>query len=209
MSRCVVVAAGPYSDAAKLSRLVSSDDLVIAADAGWQLAKDMKLQPKKLVADFDSMPIPDLPKCVEVVQLPAKKDDTDTAVAMRQGYEDGCRSFLLLGCTGGRLDHYYATLTVAAQYAVKGCEVVIADEQNVIRVLTAGQYAFPSTPGDTVSMFAFGGDVTNLSFDGLEYEKSQFRLSPLNPLCVSNTSLEDVFRVSFGSGILLLHFSKD
>lgn len=209
MSRCVVVAAGPYSDADKLSRLVSSDDLVIAADAGWQLAKEMKLKPKKLVADFDSMPIPDLPKCVEVVQLPEKKDDTDTAVAMREGYEDGCRSFLLLGCTGGRLDHYYATLMVAVQYAVKGCEVIIADEQNEIRVLTAGQYVFPATPGDTVSMFAFGGDVTNLSFDRLEYEKGKFLLSPLDPLCVSNAALEDDFYVSFDSGILLLHFSKD
>ena len=209
MSRCVIIGGGPYIDPVVLAPMVSPEDTVIAADSGWKLAEQMRLQPAVLVADFDSMSKPCLPVGVKVVNLPVEKDDTDTAVAMQEGYNAGFRSFLLLGCTGGRLDHYYATLTVAAQFALKGCEVTIADEQNTIRVLLPGDYTFDSVPGEIVSLFAFAQDVVDLSVENLAYEINHFTLSPLNPLCVSNAATSNEISVHFSAGILLLHFSKD
>ena len=200
MSRCVIIGGGPYANPDVLGAMVSPDDTIIAADSGWELAMQMHLNPSVLVADFDSMTQPQLLDDVKVVRLPIKKDDTDTAVAMREGYDAGFRSFLLLGCTGGRLDHYFASLTIAAQYAVMGCEVVIADEKNLIRVLH---------PGEIVSLFAFARDVVDLSVDHLEYDIKHFTLSPLNPLCVSNAATGNEIRVRFSEGVLLLHFSKD
>lgn len=209
MSRCVIIGGGPYTNTDVLAAMVAAEDMVIAADSGWKLAEKMRLSPSVLVADFDSMSEPQLPDGIKVVNLPIEKDDTDTAVAMQEGYDSGFRSFLLLGCTGGRLDHYFATLTVAAQFAVKGCEVVIADEQNLIRVLSPGDYTYDSAPGEIVSLFAFAQDVVDLSVDNLAYEINHFTLSPLNPLCVSNAATANEIHVRFSGGILLLHFSKD
>lgn len=209
MSRCVIIGGGPYSNTDVLADMVSPDDTIIAADSGWELAMKMHVNPSVLVADFDSMTQPQLLDDVKVVRLPIKKDDTDTAVAMREGYDAGFRSFLLLGCTGGRLDHYFASLTIAAQYAVMGCEVVIADEKNLIRVLHPGDYTFGSVAGEIVSLFAFAQDVVDLSVDHLEYDIKHFTLSPLNPLCVSNAATGNEIRVRFSEGVLLLHFSKD
>lgn len=209
MSRCVIIGGGPYRDPQILARMISPEDTVIAADSGLALAMDMQVTPTVLVADFDSISKPSVTEDVKIISLPQKKDDTDTAVAMREGYESGCREFLLLGCTGGRLDHYYAALTVAARYAQMGCNVVLADEQNEIHVLTPGEYAFSTACGSIVSLFAFGGEVTGLSAEHLAYSLDRFTLSPLDPLCVSNAATSDEISLRFDTGILLLYFSND
>lgn len=209
MSRCVIVSAGPFCDPTVLAGLLLPDDYVIAADGGWQLATLMGVKPSVLVADFDSMTIPALPDNVKVITLPVKKDVTDTAEAIKIGFEAGYREFLLLGCTGGRLDHQQATMAIAAEYAKRGCDVMIADEKNEIHFLTPGQYVFPASLDEKVSLFAFGEEVTGLFTDGLLYSVSDYTLSPLDPLCVSNECPEESFCLSFKKGLLTLYFSRD
>ena len=209
MSRCVIISAGPFCDLLYLSGLLMEDDYIIAADGGWQLATLMGVKPSVLVADFDSMTIPCVPEDVRVVTLPTQKDVTDTAQALAIGYEAGYREFVLLGCTGGRLDHQQAALTVAAEYARRDCDVALADEKNEIHLLTPGEYAFTALDGEKVSLFAFGGDVTGLFSDGLAYEITDMTLSPFDALCVSNECVEEEFAILFKSGLLALYFSKD
>ena len=209
MSRCVIISAGPFCDPMYLSGLLMEDDYIVAADGGWQLATRMGVKPSVLVADFDSMTIPCVSEDVKVVTLPTQKDVTDTAQAMKIGYDAGYREFLLLGCTGGRLDHQQAAITVAAEYAQRECDVVLADEKNEIHLLTPGEYAFSVMDGAKVSLFAFGGDVTGLFSDGLAYEITDMTLSPFNALCVSNECVAEEFALLFKSGLLMLYFSKD
>ena len=209
MSRCVIVCAGPFRDPMLLASYLLPDDYVIAADGGWQLATLMGITPSILVADFDSMSTPVIADGVKVITLPVEKDVTDTAKALEIAYEAGHREFLLLGCTGGRLDHFHATLTVAAVYARKGCEVTLVDEQNEIRLLNPGNYIFPVCLGEKVSLFAFGGDISDLFVEGMKYTVSDFTLSPFDPLCVSNECIEEDACISFKEGLLLLYFSKD
>ena len=209
MSRCVIVSAGPFGDPAVLSGLLLPDDHIIVADGGWRLAEQMGCSPAVLVADFDSLTISNAPSNVKVITLPVKKDVTDTAEAMKIGYEAGYREFLLLGCTGGRLDHQQAAFTSAADYALRSCDVVVADEKNEICFLPPGQYAFPSSGEEKVSLFAFGEEVTGLFTSGLMYSVSNYSLSPFDPLCVSNECIDDDFCISFKSGLLMLYFSRD
>ncbi len=209
MSCCVIVSAGPFRDPMALTGYLQADDYVIAADGGWQLAQLMGVQPSVLVADFDSMTVPTVSAGVKVVTLPEEKDDTDTAFALKIGFEAGYREFLLLGCTGGRLDHWHAVLTTAAEYTRRGCDVVIADEQNEVHLLSPGAYAFPARADEKVSLFAFGETVSGLFADGLYYDITDLTLSPFNPLCVSNMCTEEDFQIVFKSGLLLLYFSKD
>lgn len=207
--RCVIISAGPYHNPSVLAGYLLPDDYVIAADGGWKLATDMGVIPAKLVADFDSLSIPSVSNDVELVSLPTEKDVTDTAEALRLAYELGYRSFLLLGCTAGRLDHQQAALAVAADYACRGCEITLADEKNEIHILTAGSYIYPSCPDEKVSLFAFGGDVKGLFVDGLKYTVANYTLTSFDALCVSNEWIGEDACLSFKSGVLLLYFSKD
>lgn len=207
--RCVILSAAPIRDPMALAGFLLPDDYIVAADGGWQLAMQMGCKPSLLVADFDSLGVPAIAEGVELVTLPTEKDVTDTAEAMRLAYEKGYRSFLLLGCTGGRLDHQQAALAVAADYARRGCEVMLADEQNEIHLLRPGSYIYPACPDEKISLFAFGGEVTGLFVEGLQYTVSDYSLSPYDPLCVSNEWVGEDACLSFKSGLLMLYFSKD
>ena len=207
--RCVILSAAPFRDPAVLAGYLLPDDYIIAADGGWQLAMQMGVKPSVLVADFDSLGNCVIPTEVEIVSLPVEKDVTDTAEALRLGYEAGYRSFLLLGCLGGRLDHGQAALAVAADYVRRGCEVVMADERNEIYLLSPGNYVYPACPNEKISLFAFGGDVTGLFIEGLKYSVSDYTLSPYDPLCVSNEWVGEDACIAFKTGLLMLYFSKD
>jgi len=209
MSRCVIVSAGLFRDPKTLAGLLMPDDYVIAADGGWQLAALMGTKPAVLVGDFDSMNLPTVADDVKVITLPVKKDVTDTAKALEIGYEAGYRDFLLIGCTGGRLDHFQATLIDAVTYVLRDCSVVIADEKNEIHPLKPGQYLFQAQEEEKVSFFAFGEPVTGLFATEMVYDVSDMTLAPDNSLCVSNQPLEDSFCVSFRTGTLLMYLSKD
>lgn len=209
MGRCVILSAAPTRDPLALAGYLLPDDYIVAADGGWQLAQQMGVRPAMLVADFDSLSMPIAMENVELASLPTEKDITDTAEAMRLAYEKGYRSFLLLGCTGGRLDHQQAALAVAADYARQGCDVVLADEKNEIHLLVPGNYVYPACPDEKISLFAFGEDVTGLFIDGLKYTVSDYTLSPYDALCVSNEWVGEDACLSFKSGLLMLYFSKD
>lgn len=209
MSRCVILSAGPVENPSALNGYLLPDDYFVAADGGWRLAEQMGVAPAMLVADFDSLGVLSLPNGVECVSLPTEKDITDTAEAMRLAYEKGYRSFLLLGCTGGRLDHQQAAMATAADYARCGCDVVLADGGNEIHMLTPGGYIYPACEGEKVSLFAYGGDVTGLFLDGFKYSVSDYTLSPFDALCVSNEWVGEDACLSFKSGLLMLYFSKE
>lgn len=209
MGRCVILSAAPTRDPLALAGYLLPDDYIVAADGGWQLAQQMGVRPAMLVADFDSLSMPIAMENVELASLPIEKDITDTAEAMRLAYEKGYCSFLLLGCTGGRLDHQQAALAVAADYARQGCDVVLADEKNEIHLLVPGNYVYPACPDEKISLFAFGEDVTGLFVDGLKYTVSDYTLSPYDALCVSNEWVGEDACLSFKSGLLMLYFSKD
>lgn len=209
MSRCVIVSAGPFCAPDFLAGLLMQDDYVIAADGGCRLATLLGVKPAVVVGDFDSSTAPNSDEYPSVVTLPKIKDVTDTAQALSIGYEAGYRDFLLLGCTGGRLDHFQAALIDAITYVRKGCSVVIADEKNEIYPLSPGQYLFHTQEEEKVSFFAYDEDVTGLFVTEMAYDISDMTLSPDSSLCVSNEAVEDSFCVSFRSGLLLMFLSKD
>ena len=209
MSRCVIVSAGPFQDPVTLAGLLMPDDYVIVADGGWQLATLLGVKPAMLVGDFDSMILPCVPDDVKVITLPVEKDVTDTAKALEIGYDEGFRDFLLLGCTGGRLDHFQATLIDAIGYVRRDCAVSIADERNEIYPLTPGHYLFRAREGEKVSFFAYRDDVTGLFVTDMAYDVADMTLSPDSSLCVSNEAVEEDYCVSFRTGLLLMYISKD
>lgn len=209
MSRCVILCAGPVADAVALRPLLRADDAIWAADGGWRLAQRLGVTPSRLVADFDSMPPPDLPASVQVDRLPVQKDVTDAAAAAQAAYEAGHREFLLLGATGGRLDHQQGAFLLAANLAHKGCAVTLADEKNEISVHTTSPGVLPAREGCKVSLFAFGGPVFGLTVSGLAYQLTDYDLSPYDALCVSNEFTDKTACVTFREGTLMLFYSKD
>ncbi len=209
MSRCVILAAGPVCDPAVLKELLLPDDYIIAADGGFRLATAMGVVPHTVVADFDSCHEPKMPETISVVCLPVRKDVTDTAAAAEIGYNLGFRDFLLLGGTGGRLDHQYANTLLIVSLAHRGCRAVLADEYNRIEAKTHSPVKIHALQGWNLSLFAFGDVVHDLCVQGAAYELEQYNLNPTDPLCISNQTENGSCEITFSDGTLLVFYSKD
>ena len=208
MSRCVILSAGPVEDPEVLRPLLRDDDWFIAADGGMRLAERLGVTPGLIVADFDSGEAPRETRA-EVLRLPAEKDWTDTMAAAMAGLERGFRDFLLLGCTGGRLDHTIANLAVMLYIHRQGGTPMMADERNRVFLYAPSSFTIPPQKGWKLSLFPYGGEVRGVTLRDVRYLLTDATLTTDNPVGVSNEFLDCPARISFQEGILLLLFSKD
>ncbi len=79
------------------------DDFFIYCDCGLRHQAGLEREPDLIVGDFDSHEKPETDR--ETIVLPVKKDDTDTVYARQRLCAGGSTNFLLVGVSGGRLDH--------------------------------------------------------------------------------------------------------
>ena len=209
MSRCVILSAGPVEDSERLRPLLKTDDWFIAADGGGRLAAALGVKPAVLVADFDSSAPPDTGGDTEIVRLPMEKDWTDTQAAAMLALDRGYRDFLLLGCTGGRLDHTLANIAVLLYLLRRGADALMADERNFLRLYGPGRYRVERRAGYQLSLFPYGGEVEGITVKNVRYPLEKARLTPDNSLGVSNEFLENPAEISFDKGVLMVFLSKD
>lgn len=208
MSRCAILCAGPVQEPAVLAAFLRPDDHIIAADGGCALAAQLGVQPHEIVADFDSAAPTAVPAGSRVIPLPVRKDVTDADAAAEHAYTAGYRELLLLGGTGGRLDHEYANLLLIVRLAQRGCRAVLADSRNRIEAVLHSPLRPEPLPGWQLSLFAFGAPVTGLTIRGAAYPLTDYTLQPADSLCVSNQASEQC-EITFSSGTLLLFRSRD
>ena len=205
MARCVIIC--PLYEGERMEELRPREgDLLLCADAGYRQAVRYGLRPDLTIGDFDTMPVSQAERGpVEV--LPAHKDDTDLGVCLRAGWERGCRSFLLAGCLGGRLDHTVACLQLMADYAARGCEVEAVDATNTVRVLAPGSYRLRRREGCLLSLLALSDAVRGVDLRGTEWELEDAELTSRYPLGISNVILGEEAELSFREGLLLVCFA--
>ena len=209
MSRCVILSAGPVEDSERLRPLLKTDDWIIAADGGGRLAAALGVKPAVLVADFDSSAPPDTGGDTEIVRLPTEKDWTDTQAAAMLALDRGYRDFLLLGCTGGRLDHTLANIAVLLYLLRRGADALMADERNFLRLYGPGRYRVERRAGYKLSLFPYGGEVEGITVKNVRYPLEKARLTPDNSLGVSNEFLENPAEISFDKSVFMVFLSHD
>ncbi|MEE1439802.1 MAG: thiamine diphosphokinase [Christensenellales bacterium] len=123
MPTCYIVGAGDFTPRGFAP---VPGDLVLAADGGYRALCSLGYTPDLLLGDFDSLGDLPLPPDLPVLRFPARKDDTDTGLALRHGLDRGYRDFALYGCAGGRVDHLLANLQSMARVSRLGAAIRLA-----------------------------------------------------------------------------------
>ena len=178
-----------------------ADDLVIAADAGYQLCKRLGIEPDLLIGDFDSMERPADAKTV--ITLPVEKDDTDTVAAARLALERGCKEIYIYGGTGGRLDHTLANLQLLLLIRRRGAKGWLYDDRFLWTVAENEAVTIHRTAEwGILSLFPMDGPARGITLRGVQYPLTDAALSPDFPLGVSNHILEDTAQVICTDGVL-------
>lgn len=191
--------------------LLACADLVIAADGGAGSLAAVGLRPHVLVGDFDS--IDDGVRAamdaegVEMVVLPAAKDETDTEVALRIAVERGADGVTVYGALGGpRLDHMVGLLLLLTAEWLEAVDVRLVDERHEVR-LARGDCVIEGEPGALVSLLPLSSVVEDVVTEGLRYPLAGEPLRRGATRGVSNELLGGRARVTHGSGdLLVMHY---
>ncbi len=201
MPSCYIIGAGETRQA----YISPEASLVIAADGG--LRNMGGRTPDIVVGDFDSLGF--VPEGDNVIRLPIEKDVTDTAFAVTLGEERGFDTFIIYGGTGGRPDHTFANIALLADLAKRGKRGFLIGEGFIITAARDGEISLEGKAGDTVSVFAFGGDAYGVTLEGLKYPLKDYTLKSEVPLGVSNAFLDEKALISVKSGTIILMWQQE
>ncbi len=199
MKTCYIVGAGEFEP-----RLFcpGPEDPVIAADGGYAHITNLGRAADFVVGDFDSLGSP--PAHPRVLVARAEKDDTDMLLAVKHGLSLGCRRFVLLGGTGGRVDHTLANIQTLAFLSRRGARGYLAGGGAVMTAVTDGELRFGGGFAGLLSVFCLGDKAAGVYEEGLKYPLADATLTMDLPLGVSNEFTGRESRVAVAQGTLLL-----
>lgn len=201
---CVIFGAGEVHSPRKH---FAKDDLIIAADGGYAEAVKAGLEPNVVIGDFDSGQMPE-GTAAHIIKLNRDKDDTDMLAAVKLGLRRGYRTFVLYGGTGGRPDHTFANISTLAYLNAYDARGFLVDENTVATVITSSTITLPKTAHGTVSVFAYGGVATGVTYKNLSYILDDVELTPDFPLGVSNATTDKPAKITVKNGSLLIYFPR-
>ncbi|MBR3894153.1 MAG: thiamine diphosphokinase [Clostridia bacterium] len=161
-------------------------DLIIAADGGLLNARKFGVKPQILLGDFDSLGEPDVDGEVELIRVPAEKDDTDTQLAVRVALERGARELVIVGGLEGRLDHTLSSLAILEDLDSKHLHAVFTSGQNRARFLRNNSTLIARGGFRYLSLIAADTKVRGVSVEGCKYSLKNAKLTRLYQYTVSN-----------------------
>lgn len=203
--RAVIFAGGSISDYGYTAGLLRDDDLIIAADSGYDHLKKMGIVPDIMIGDMDS--VKSRPNGTQIIRLNVMKDETDTEAAARTAAARGADELLILGGIGSRADHSAANVLLLKRLADMRVSACIVNENNEIYYLE-GRLTLPGKKGDLISILPLcelEGVVTSGLFYALDGDTLHFGSSR----GISNVMTDDSCTVSAEAGCALVIKSRD
>lgn len=212
----MIVSGGEIEEEHALSILGKDDSCyVIGVDRGVEFLHSHNIMPNYIVGDFDSVrpEIADYYRketSVPIREFNPVKDASDTEIAVRLAVTLGCKEIVILGATGGRLDHLWANVQCLSIPFKSGIDARILDRQNSIRLI-GGRTVLKKgeTYGPYFSVFPLGQEIFRFNIKGAKYPLRNHVLSPSDSLCVSNQIEDEEVVIDFPDGIVVLMETRD
>ena len=206
--RCIILCASPYCQRDFINKIVTENDFVICADGGLDTALQCGIQPDVLIGDFDSLKAKQYvqTKNYPTILLPKEKDDTDSISSIRYALRQGCKDFVLLGATGGRIDHTYANLHLLKFLYHNDCSAIIQDQYTDIYYTEKTLTLYEQ--GRTISILPYGCNTAEVSLSGFKYPAEHMIMHSDFPIGISNVALSEQCTVEVYTGGVLIIVNK-
>ena len=200
---------GGTVDAANITERPEADDLVIAADSGWNNAKSLGVSPTLLLGDFDSLGEKNLPDGPEIYQVPAEKDLTDTQLAVEMALSRGATELVIVGGLSGRLDHTLSNLAILEHLNEKKIPAIMTDGQNRARFVRNSGALIPRGGFHYLSLIAADPLVKGVTVKGCKYPLENEKLKKTYQYAVSNEIEGNCALIEVKKGGLYIIESRD
>ena len=175
--------------------------VLIAADSGADRLTEMRLAPRAIIGDMDSIADPDRWRAgpAAFVHL-AEQDTTDFEKCL---YATEAPLYLAVGFTGGRVDHTLAVHHSMLRHPEK--RIVLIGEHDVSALAPPGvTWRLAVTPGMRVSIYPLL-PVTATRSRGLVWPIDGLAMAPGQRIGTSNEASQPVIEIAFdGPGALVM-----
>lgn len=204
--RAVIIGNGVIDNYDKIRTKLRPDDYIICADGGYKHSKLLGVKPAVVVGDMDS--IGDNDYDGEIINLPIRKDFTDSEVCIKYILLKHFEEVMMLGFTGKRQDHSLANIFLLKQFADTQTDAYIVDEHNEIR-FTKNENIIYGKKGNIVSIIPVTGDLTGVTTEGLDYPLNNETLVFGETRGVSNIMKSDKCKITITNGQGLIIKASD
>ena len=181
------------------------EEVVIAADKGYEFALKQGIITEIVIGDFDSST---MPTNLNVLKLNVEKNETDGQEALSYAIKKGYDEIAIYGISGGRLDHEMGNLSLLKSGEEQGVSMVGKEDDVDIYFKSKGKYAFKTQKGKEFSIITFMEDSIISNGIGVKYPIDDLRLSS-NSLgrAISNVAIKDEisFEVLEGGVLIFLY----
>ncbi|TLS37323.1 thiamine diphosphokinase [Pseudalkalibacillus caeni] len=213
-SKIIILAGGPTGLLPDLASLDAEDITWVGVDRGVHTLLKNNIAPDQAFGDFDSVSLKEREWMnrhpVNFSVFPQEKDKTDLELAIEWALEKQCSSVIILGATGGRLDHELINVQLLLKGIGSKTEIEIRDRQNRIQLRAAGSYEIKYIPEyPYLSFVPVTPKVEGLTLTGVKYPLQETEINWGSTLSISNELVNKKGSYSFRDGILLVIRSKD
>lgn len=199
--RAVIFCGGEIVNYDRVGERIKAEDMILCADSGYMHARKLGLSPYAVLGDFDSFDVKAV-DCENVMIYPAKKDYTDSEIALRYAFGCGCDDILLLGAAGGRLDHTLGNICLLKLVLERGASGEMYDGAVSVRLAARGSVSLTGKPGDIFSIIPFA-EADGLTTKGLEYPLINQSLAGAST-GLSNVFEEECVSLEISSGMAIV-----
>ena len=206
--RAVIIGNGEIKDYDFIAGKLRKGDYIVCADGGYRHAARLGVKPDVLIGDMDSLSDSENDYDGEIINLPVRKDFTDSEVCVKYVLLKDFDEILMLGFIGTRLDHTITNITLLKQIAESGKKGKITDEHNEIYYALSENVIY-GKKGDIISIIPFGQDLTGISTSGLDYPLDNENLIFGESRGVSNIMTSNKCTVNIQGGVGLIIKSRD
>lgn len=180
--------------------------LHIAADSGLDHARAAGWTVDVGVGDFDSVSVDGLRRAeadgVELIRHDPDKDRTDLELALELALDRRSEPVLVVGGSGGRLDHFAGNLGVLASPEYAGLRIEAWMGAATVWVVR-GERRLDLPPGGLLSLIPMHGPAEDVETDGLRWPLHRETLPPGTGRGMSNVVGDGPVRIAVGHGVLL------
>lgn len=195
---------GGAIDPKNITEHPKGDDLVIAADSGYDNAKLLGEKPTVLLGDMDSISNDRIPEDIEVLKVPAQKDFTDTQLAVDTAIKRGAREIVIIGGLDGRLDHTLSNLAILEDLYKKGIFAHITNGYNRVRFIDSTSTLLPRSGFGYFGLLCFSEKAKGVSIEGAKYPLKNAKLERTFQFAISNEIIGNCALISVRKGSLYI-----
>jgi len=202
--RAVIIAGGGITRPIR----VETSDYVIAADSGFDIARDHDVQPDLLIGDLDSISAAGLEHAeasgVAIERFPETKDKTDFELAMDAARATGAGTVHIYGGEAGAHGHLFGIATGLTARTWAGVDLRwFAGSDTIFPVLPQHPLEFCPPVGTQLSLVPIG-DAENVTVTGVQWPLAHESLPRGTSRGLSNVTTDPVCTVSIAAGALLV-----